>query len=375
KKAQALLAYRVVEPGEAHPRDKLAALLWGDSSDQQARHSLRQTLLALEESLGEDGVDVLGSGTENVAVNRRAARVDVAAFEQLVAEGTPQALAQAVALYQGDFLEGLGVQEPRFEEWLVMRRERLRELALEALAKLLAHQIKSGTGQQAIHTAMRLVGLDPLQETLHPALMRPYAQQGRRGAALRQYQICVAVLQRELGVEPEAPTKQLYREILQTQLGSSASSSSPEFAESLSAQPAPEVRADTSVPDAPLVGREPEMAALLRARAAAWRGHARVAVVLGEAGIGKTRLVDAFVADTVEHGGRALLGRAHETERILPLGPWVHAFRTAGVIPELTPPAAVSGAPPAPALPGGLRGRGGGGRPRRGGIPPACSRR
>jgi DNA-binding SARP family transcriptional activator len=51
KKAQALLAYLAVEPGEAHLRDKLAALLWGDSSDQQARHSLRQTLLALKQAL------------------------------------------------------------------------------------------------------------------------------------------------------------------------------------------------------------------------------------------------------------------------------------------------------------------------------------
>ena len=203
KKSKALLAYLVVEPGEAQLRDKLAALLWGDSSDQRARHSLRQTLLALKQALPGDGIDVLRLDAENVAVDRGNVELDVAVFEQLAAEGTPQALARAAALYQGDFLEGLGVQEPRFEEWLVGERERLREVALETMAKLLAHQTNSGTLREAIQTAGRLLRLDPLQEAVHRALMRLYARQGRRGAALRQYQICVAVLQRELAVEPE----------------------------------------------------------------------------------------------------------------------------------------------------------------------------
>ena len=61
-----------------------------------------------------------------------------------MAEGTPEALARAAALYQGDLLSGFSVNEPLFEEWLVPERERLRELALETLAKLLAQQRESG---------------------------------------------------------------------------------------------------------------------------------------------------------------------------------------------------------------------------------------
>jgi len=335
KKAQALLAYLIVEPGEAHLRDKLAALLWGDSSDQRARQSLRQTLVALKQALPRS-IDVLRIDTETVAVDRRAVAADVVAFERLVAKGAPEALAQAAVLYKGDFLEGLGVQEVRFEEWLVAQRERLRELALEALAKLLAHRTKTGAVQPAIQTAGRLLALDPLQEDVHRALMRLYARQERRGAALRQYQICVAVLQRELGVEPEAATKQLYQEILQSPLAPAADPLSPEHAEKPLAHGQPTARADASVPEASLVGREAQMAELRRVRAEAWRGQARIGVILGEAGIGKSRLIDAFVSDSLEHGGRALIGRAHESERILPFGPWVDAFRTSGVIPELT---------------------------------------
>ena len=93
-------------------------------------------------------------------------------------------------------------------------RERLREMALEVLARLLAHQTKTAATEGAIQTAVRLLGLDPLQEPVHRALMRLYARQGRRGAALKQYQVCVAALQRELGAEPEAETRRLYQELL-----------------------------------------------------------------------------------------------------------------------------------------------------------------
>src|SRR5262249_50063968 len=120
---------------------------------------------------------------------------------------------------RGDLLAGLSAQDAPFEEWLLSERERLRELALEGLAKLLAHRIKSGHVEAAIHAAGQLLRLDPAQEAVHRALMQLYAQQGRRGAALRQYQACVGVLRRELGTEPEPETRQLYQDIVQRRDG------------------------------------------------------------------------------------------------------------------------------------------------------------
>jgi DNA-binding SARP family transcriptional activator len=122
-------------------------------------------------------------------------------------------IAQAAELYTGDLLSGFALDEAPFEEWLLAERERLRELALEALARLLAHQRKAGALEAGVHTAVKLLGLDPLQEPVHRMLMRLYADLGRRGAALRQYQQCVAVLQRDLRIEPEAETALLYEEI------------------------------------------------------------------------------------------------------------------------------------------------------------------
>ena len=132
----------------------------------------------------------------------------------MVPAGTPEALAQAAQLYTGDLLSGFALDEMSFEDWLLGERERLRELALEALARLLAHQRKAGALEAGVQTAIKLLGLDPLQEPVHRMLMRLYADLGRRGAALRQYQQCVAVLQRDLRIEPEAETTLLYEEIL-----------------------------------------------------------------------------------------------------------------------------------------------------------------
>ncbi len=85
-------------------------------------------------------------------------------------------------------------------------RERLRELALETLAKLLAEQRRAGDAEGALRTAGRLIALDPLQEPVHRSLMRLYSELGRRGTALQQYQQCERILRRELGVEPEEET-------------------------------------------------------------------------------------------------------------------------------------------------------------------------
>jgi DNA-binding SARP family transcriptional activator len=197
RKAQALLAYLALSAGRTHPRDKLATLLWGDISQEHARSSLRQALFAIRKALAPvDGA--LHPETENVALNPERVDVDVTEFERQGRVGSPEALQAAADVYGGDLLEGLAVQESPFEEWLTAERERLRELALEVLARLLTAQRDQGHTEAAIQTAARLLALDQLQEPVHRTLMRLHAQLGRRGSALRQYQICVGILQREL---------------------------------------------------------------------------------------------------------------------------------------------------------------------------------
>src|SRR5262245_7314374 len=169
RKSQALLAYLALPLGRAHPRDKLAALLWGGIREDSARASLRQALFAVRRA----GADTPARHQDGdaLALGPGGVDVDAAVFESLVREGTPTALAEAGAVYQGDLLSGFAVDEAPFEEWLLAERERLRELALEAFAKLLAHERKVGAGDAAVQTALRLLALDPLQQPVHRALM------------------------------------------------------------------------------------------------------------------------------------------------------------------------------------------------------------
>jgi DNA-binding SARP family transcriptional activator len=324
KKSQALLAYLAVPLGQAHPRDKIAALLWGDMRDAQARAGLRQTLFTLRKVLGNlEPFRLVG---ETVALDPALVAADVEAFEQGVAVGTREALEEATALYRGDFLEGLTLQEPPFEEWLLAERLRLREVALEALARLLAQQRDAGALDEAVQTALRLIALDPLQEPAHRTLMRIYAQLGRRGAALRQYQICVAAVQRELHANPDDETRALYQEILQGR-GAHRSAATPPAAGQASAEGASAPQASALASESPIIGREVELAQLRDALQAALTSRGQIVAVTGEAGIGKSRLVAELVAEASRKGARILLGRCYETEQVLPFGPWINTLR------------------------------------------------
>ena len=320
RKSQALLAYLAVPAGRPHLREELAALLWGGIREESARASLRQALFAIRKSIGEAALVVEGA---TIALAPETVEVDVAELAQAVANGSPDALARAVELYKGDLLAGLVVDEAPWEEWLVGERERVRELALEGLARLLAHQRRTGASEAAIQTALKLLSLEPLHEPVHRTLMRLYADLGRRGAALRQYQQCVAALQREFGTEPEAETKQLYQEVLRRRA------------------PLVEVeRTEASRIEDPserlgaLVGRDVELKVLRGALDDVTKGAARMVALVGDAGIGKSRLVTAVLAEARARRARVLIGRCYENERSLPFAPWIDALRAARLSPD-----------------------------------------
>src|SRR2546422_9730609 len=216
KKAQALLAYLTLPAGQAHPREKLATLLWGDMADAQARGNLRHALSRIRKALSRTARSGMVLDGPSVALDPAVVDVDVAQCERLVADGRPEALEQIAGLYRGDLLAGLALAERPFEEWLTSERERLHELAIQGLGRLLTHQQKAGAAEPAVQTGLRLLALDPLQEPVQRAVMRLYARLGRREAALRQYQLCVDALKRELSTQPEAETTQLYQQILKT---------------------------------------------------------------------------------------------------------------------------------------------------------------
>jgi DNA-binding SARP family transcriptional activator len=321
RKSQALLAYLAVGPNGAQPRDTLTALLWADVPREQARNSLRQTLFVLRRALAPAAPELIRTDGDVVVVDRAAMDVDVVAFERLARAEGPEALERAVMLYGGDLLAGLRIDETSFEDWLAPRREELRALALRGLQRFLEQQLAQGHVQPALETATRLLTLDPLQESAHHAAMRLHAEQGNIAAALRQYETYRGIVRRELGREPGVETRDLYHAIRRR---------------GLSSGPAPRI-------EIPLIGRSTESDALRQNLEAAWARRTQVVAVLGEAGIGKSRLVDEVVGEAVRRRGHVAIGRCYETQQILPFGPWLDAVRAGGMLAdeiiEALPPA------------------------------------
>jgi DNA-binding SARP family transcriptional activator len=326
-KTRALLTYLALPAGRAYSRQALTGLLWPDADEAHARQSLRQALFGLRRRLGR-ARDVLVE-TETVALRASGVKVDAANLERLAARDTLAALVEAARLYGGDLLGGRGVGEAAFDEWLLVERERLRGIAIKALSKLLARQSQADTVEPAVQTAVRLLGLDPLQERAHRTLMRLYDRSGRRAAALRQYQVCVELLRRELRVEPERETRELYERIVRQPDARTPGPASPRRGPRTGrARAAPAL-------ETPMVGRAAEAARLAEALDRATHGQGRALLVVGEAGIGKSRLVEHLVAAAERRGGRVLLARCHETEQILPFRPWVDALRQGAVVDEI----------------------------------------
>ena len=204
RKARAMVAYLALQPGRLQSREKLAALLWGGNGEAQARTSLRQALAGARQAI------TIETEGDAVSLDLDGIDFDVARFEALAAGETPDVLEQAVSLYRGDLLDGFSLKEEPFEDWLRVERERLRGLAVRALEKLISHAEAAENMAGAVTAALHLLSLEPLREDIHRVLMHAYAAQGRFNLALKQYEICRAALENELGIQPDRETKALY---------------------------------------------------------------------------------------------------------------------------------------------------------------------
>ncbi len=226
RKARALLAYLSVKAGRPQQRDTLARLLWGEvSQEEHARKSLRQALSVLRRDLPDE---LFVTTRDEIHVDPGAARIDVLEFERLSSTPKREDLERAITLYRGELLEGFHSRADAFDDWLLGERKRLRERAISAINRVLEMQRAAADLEGATQSAMRMVSLDPLHEAAHCLLMQLYAEQGRLGDALDQYENCRQVLERELGHGPGAATVELLAELRNRRAPSAAPSVAPE---------------------------------------------------------------------------------------------------------------------------------------------------
>lgn len=210
RKARAMMAYLALQSGHAQSREKLAALLWGGNSETQARMNLRQAVSVVGKAMQASGSARFLRDSDNVALHLDGLDFDVARFEALAASSEPDNLEQALVVYRGDLLDGFGLKQEPFEDWLRIERERLRATAVAALDRLVAHYSATKDPASCVRAATRLLAMEPLREDIHRALMHVYAAQGRINLALKQYDNCRDALQRELRLQPEPETRHLH---------------------------------------------------------------------------------------------------------------------------------------------------------------------
>jgi DNA-binding SARP family transcriptional activator/predicted ATPase len=302
-KVRALLAYLAVESEGPHRREKLAGLLWPDWPEQAARNNLRHALAVLRKTIGdrEANPPFLHVTRQTVQFNAASdAWVDVAAFGALLQPPEPsgepslERWEKAAGLYQGDFLEGFSLADSAaFEEWVLLTREQYRRQVMDALQRVAETYGERSAWERALVYAWRQTELDPWREEAHRQVMRLLAQSGRRSEALAQYRSCCRLLSEELGVEPSAETTGLYERIRDGELKATGPLGR---ARGLVAELPPflEEGAPAEVERAVFVAREGELAQLDRFLDQALAGKGRVVFVTGEAGSGKTTLVQDF---------------------------------------------------------------------------------
>lgn len=298
-KSKALLAYLATENDRPHLREQLAALLWPESDQKSAMQSLRQALYSLRRQLQPE------TGEQNQTPYLTVTRQDVAfsfdseywsdveQFTALIraAQQHPHqqpdicpecavSLEEAIELYRGDFLTGLTLPDADdFETWRLARQEWYRAQMLRALSSLASFYERRRDFGAAQRFLLRYLELEPWDEDAHRRLIRIYALDNQRTAALQQFEAVRRMLTQQFDASPASETMQLVQEIQRGALMTTATDAS---------NPYKGLYAFSSVDRADFYGREETVHYLLR------RLHETpMAFLVGSSGSGKSSIIRA----------------------------------------------------------------------------------
>jgi DNA-binding SARP family transcriptional activator/tetratricopeptide (TPR) repeat protein len=282
-RAVVLVAFLVMHAGSAQARQRIAGLLWPESTDAQALTNLRRELHHLRQVLGDEASlvvtprDLCWRDTTTCRVDvrvfdaeRRAALVAASAGDD---DGILRHASAAIAAYRGELLPGV------YEDWLLDARSQLERQCVDLCDLICGARARTGDLAGAVEAARRRVRLQPLEEVGYRALMELQADLGDRAGAVSTYHHCASVLERELGVAPDPATRTAFQRLM--------AHARPAVRPPAAASPA---AGRPGLAAAQLVGRSAELSALQEVWRSAVAGRRGLVLIRGDAGVGKTRL-------------------------------------------------------------------------------------
>ena len=295
-------------------REQIIDILWPEVDAESALNSFGKALHAARRAL-EPGLERRRDSsylrlTDSVlALNTRRIVIDADVFESLAGDamrsGEVSAYQAALASYCGELLP-----EDRYEPWCAERRSALAELHVRLLVGLAEVYERRGACNEAADRLREAIREDPTREAAHRQLMRLYARMGTPDQSVRQFHLCGEVLRRELDLAPQAETVTLYQAIKASQLSSAAVvgqrkpaviSGAAETSSAPGAPPAP-------APESTFVGREQVLRFIADQLIRSDAGRVGMVAISGEAGVGKTRLLEELALRAGELGAVTLRG-------------------------------------------------------------------
>lgn len=371
RQARQLLKILITERPRPVSTDRLIEILWPQSTPDAAATTLRSAINALRNVLEPDRPNRAPSRYIITQTPGYAFHLlpeiwlDVDVFEQKLTLGQHTAdlaprrvlLEEAVELYQDDYL----VSDP-YADWAQSERERLRERTFTALLQLAEMQALDGDYPEAISTVRRILARDEVRENAYQSLMRYQAESGDSAGALLTYERCRTILADELGADPSPLTQTWHQRILNGEVtpresdplhvnsghndgahsgAHVATPPGPDSARPIAAAHAAKLPQESIMPSVDvnfsdiLVGREHELDDLSGSMSAALAGRGNLVVLMGEAGVGKTRLAVSVLQAAADAHATVISATCQAIEKNLPfaaladsLGRYLHRVPT-----------------------------------------------
>src|SRR2546428_7333336 len=307
---RALFVLLSLHAGEVVSKDRLIDGLWGERPPASAAKVLQGYVSQLRRALPPGTIVTRASG-----YLLRGGETDAAEFERLAErargerpEEAAATLREALALWRGGALS-----EVEYEAWAQGEIGRLEELRLVALEERIEADLRLGEAARVVPELETIVAEHPLRERLRAQLMLALYRAGRQTEALEAFADARRRLVDELGIEPGKPLRELHQAILR---------------QDPSLDLAAGAEADTDQARTPFVGREAELAELVGGLEEAIKGKGRLFFLVGEPGIGKSRLADEVIRQARRRRVQVLVGRCWEAGGAPAYWAWVQSLRS-----------------------------------------------